>query len=158
MAPFYKTLLFTLLLPGTVTVLLPALLLSAEAGRTRSWLNVFGLPLIAAGVAIYLHCAWHFAFTGQGTPAPIDPPKELVVRGLYRYMRNPMYVGVLGVLFGEALWFASMSLFGYAALVWLLFQLFITGYEEPHLQRQFGATYQRYCQTVPRWLGLLRHP
>lgn len=151
-----KTLLFTLVVPGTVTILLPAQLLSAERlqmGGQFGALSAGGLILMSLGAAIYLKCAWDFTFTGRGTPAPIDPPKELVASGLYRYTRNPMYVGVLSVLLGEAWWWASGSLLIYAALVGLLFHCFIILYEEPALRRQFGAAYQKYCETVPRWLG-----
>ena len=106
------------------------------------------------GASIYLWCAWDFTFAGRGTPAPIDPPKALVVRGLYRYMRNPMYVGVLSILVGEALFFESRTLFEYAAIVFIFFYLFVVLYEEPVLKQKFGEPYQRYRQTVPRWLPL----
>jgi protein-S-isoprenylcysteine O-methyltransferase Ste14 len=99
-----------------------------------------------------LWCAWDFTFAGRGTPAPIDPPKELVVQGLYRYVRNPMYVGILSILLGEALLFASWSLFGYAAVVFILFFLFVVLYEEPILMRKFGESYLQYCKNVPRWI------
>lgn len=152
----FKTLLFTLVVPGTVAIWLPAQLLPAEvlqAGGQFGVLSVGGIILMALGAAIYLKCAWDFTFTGRGTPAPIDPPKELVARGLYRYTRNPMYVGVLSVLLGETWWWVSGSLLVYAVLVGLLFHSFIILYEEPALRRQFGVAYEKYCQTVPRWLG-----
>jgi protein-S-isoprenylcysteine O-methyltransferase Ste14 len=96
---------------------------------------------------------WHpFYSARRGTPAPIDPPKELVVRGLYRYVRNPMYVGVLSVLIGEALLFESARLFWYGAAVFLLFNLFVILYEEPALGRKFGKSYQDYRAAVGRWL------
>lgn len=148
-----KTLLFTVLVPGTVTVLLPYELTGWRAPAQVGVANVGGLLLLCAGAAIYAHCAWHFTFSGQGTPALIDPPKVMVARGLYRYTRNPMYVGVLCVLLGESLWFAAGRLLAYAALVGLLFHLFVTLYEEPDLTRRFGAAYQQYCQNVPRWFG-----
>lgn len=156
----FKTLLFTLLVPGTVAIWLPVQLLPAERLQTGGQYGVLstgGIILMALGAIIYLKCAWDFTFTGKGTPAPIDPPKELVARGLYRYTRNPMYVGVFSVLLGETWWWASGELLVYAALVGLLFHCFITLYEEPVLRRQFGAPYEKYCQTVPRWVGL-RNP
>jgi protein-S-isoprenylcysteine O-methyltransferase Ste14 len=104
------------------------------------------------GTAIYFWCAWDFTFAGRGTPAPIDPPKELVVRGLYRYVRNPMYVGILSILLGEALLFASWRLFEYTAVVFIFFFLFVTLYEEPILRQKFGESYRRYCESVPRWI------
>jgi protein-S-isoprenylcysteine O-methyltransferase Ste14 len=118
------------------------------------WARFLGLLPILLGIAIYLWCAWDFTFTGRGTPAPIDPPKELVVRGLYRYTRNPMYVGVLSILLGEALIFGSKRLFEYTAVVFGFFYLFVLLYEEPILRQKFGESYQAYCRAVPRWLPL----
>jgi protein-S-isoprenylcysteine O-methyltransferase Ste14 len=151
---WFKTSLFTVIVPGTVMIYLPRWLLATEIrpALNLGWAHYIGLVLTILGVAIYAWCAWDFTFTGKGTPAPIDPPKELVMRGLYRYTRNPMYVGVLTVLLGEALWFGSRRLLGYTAVVALLFHLFITLYEEPVLQRRFGDAYQRYRAAVPRWL------
>jgi protein-S-isoprenylcysteine O-methyltransferase Ste14 len=104
------------------------------------------------GASIYLWCAWDFTFAGRGTPAPIDPPKELVVRGLYRYVRNPMYVGVVSILFGEALFFESRILFEYAVIVFIFFYLFVVLYEEPILMKKFGESYRNYCRVIPRWI------
>src|SRR5574341_1803782 len=146
-----KTLLFTVIAPGTVTVYFPYLLLSSPTAPPPWQFGMFryiGLPLVLLGASIYFWCAWDFTFAGSGTPAPIDPPKELVVKGLYRYVRNPMYVGVLLVLLGEAFFFASLQLLGYAGLVFLAFHLFVVLYEEPALRRQFGETYQRYCEST----------
>lgn len=150
-----KTVIFTFVVPGTVTVLIPYWLLSSRSAPPP--LNIgpvrfLGLFPILFGASIYLWCAWDFTFAGRGTPAPIDPPKELVVHGLYRYVRNPMYVGVLSILFGEALLFALQRLFGYAVIVFVLFYLFVLFYEEPTLRRKFGESYEEYCQAVPRWL------
>lgn len=148
----FKTLIFTILVPCTVTILIPRWLLSAEAARPSSVFRYFGLIPITIGAAIYFWCAWDFATVGRGTPAPIDPPKDLVARGLYRFTRNPMYVGVLTVLLGEAALFASFTLLQYAAVVLLLFHLFVVFYEEPALNKQFGKSYRTYCAAVPRWL------
>ena len=150
-----KTLIFTFIVPGTVTIYVPHWLLATESLSPAFDLGLthyLGLVLMTLGAAIYGWCAWDFTFTGKGTPAPIDPPKELVVRGLYRYTRNPMYVGVLTVLLGETLWFGSRRLLVYTAAVALLFHLFITLYEEPVLQQSFGDAYRRYRGNVPRWL------
>jgi len=153
-----KTLLFTILAPGTVTVLVPYLLLTSgfqlfpvEIGALR----ILGLPPILLGASTYLWCAWDFTFTGRGTPAPIDPPKELVVKGLYRYVRNPMYVGITLILTGEALLFESAVLVLYAGLLLVCAHLFIVYYEEPTLRRLFGASYESYCKSVPRWIPRL---
>ncbi|MGH7775499.1 MAG: methyltransferase family protein [Candidatus Binatia bacterium] len=150
-----KTLIFTVLVPGTVTVLVPYLLLTSSMKLFSVGIGIFrllGLVPILLGGLIYLWCAWDFTFVGRGTPAPLDPPKELVVRGLYRLVRNPMYVGVFLVLLGEVLLFESAILFLYAALVLLVFHLFVVYYEEPVLRRNFGQSYERYRSNVPRWL------
>jgi protein-S-isoprenylcysteine O-methyltransferase Ste14 len=156
-----KTLIFTILVPGTVAVLLPYRLASSPGARGSLALGsfrYFGFVLIAAGALIYLWCAWDFAFAGKGTPAPIDPPKELVVRGLYKHVRNPMYIGVLSLVLGQALWFEAVRLVAYAGLVFLLVSAFVFFYEEPALRRKFGDSYKRYCETVPRWIPRLGRP
>jgi protein-S-isoprenylcysteine O-methyltransferase Ste14 len=104
------------------------------------------------GWAAYFWCAWDFTVAGGGTPAPIDPPKELVVRGLYRYVRNPMYVGILSIILGEAFLFASQRVFEYAAVAFTFFFLFVVFYEEPILRQKFGESYRQYCKNVSRWI------
>ncbi|MEK6300837.1 MAG: isoprenylcysteine carboxylmethyltransferase family protein [Acidobacteriota bacterium] len=154
-----KTLIFTILAPGTLTILIPRWLLASSAGRECFSIGVFrylGLAAIIVGTSIYLWCAWDFTFAGKGTPAPIDPPKELVARGLYRYVRNPMYVGMTSVLIGEAFLFQSLTLLAYAGTVLLVFHLFVVLYEEPALTRKFGDSYRRFRETVPRWIPRLR--
>jgi protein-S-isoprenylcysteine O-methyltransferase Ste14 len=149
----FKTLIFMFIAPATVTIYLPYWLLAGCTGAPPlGALRYAGLLPLAVGVCIELWCAWDFATKGRGTPAPFDPPKELVVRGLYRRVRNPMYVGVLCILLGEALLFASLTLAAYAVLVFILFNLFVLLYEEPTLRRKFGADYERYSASVPRWL------
>jgi protein-S-isoprenylcysteine O-methyltransferase Ste14 len=96
-----------------------------------------------------------FALNGRGTPAPIAPPRILVVSGFYRYVRNPMYVGLIIILAGEGLLFARAALFLYGACVWLTFHVFVLAYEEPTLRRMFGADYETYCRHVGRWLPRL---
>jgi protein-S-isoprenylcysteine O-methyltransferase Ste14 len=115
----------------------------------RSWI---GAALFACGAVIYFWCAWDFATAGEGTPAPIDAPKHLVVRGLYRFVRNPMYAGVLLILLGESLAFRSTRILVYAAIVFTFFNLFVILYEEPALKRKFGPSYEEYLSSVPRWL------
>src|SRR6267142_2643918 len=126
-----KTIVFTILVPPTVTILVPYWLLSSSPGTPDLQPGVFrylgALPILL-GASIYFRCAWDFTFAGRGTPAIIDPPKELVVRGLYRYVRNPMYVGVVFILFGEALFFDSVRLFEYAAIAFSFFYLFVILY------------------------------
>jgi protein-S-isoprenylcysteine O-methyltransferase Ste14 len=155
-----KTLIFTILVPGTVTVYIPYLLLTSANTAQRLPLGAFryfGVVLILIGAAFYFRCAWDFTFTGRGTPAPIDPPKKLVARGLYRFVRNPMYVGVVTLLLGEAILFGSRALFVYAAAAFVIFNLFVVFYEEPVLRRKFGESYLNYCATVPRWFPRLKH-
>jgi protein-S-isoprenylcysteine O-methyltransferase Ste14 len=93
-----------------------------------------------------------FGVHGRGTPMPFDPPRELVVQGPYRYVRNPMYVAGVLVLLGEALLFTSLPLLEYAAAFWLATHLLVLGYEEPRLRRSFGDGYERYRATVNRWV------
>jgi protein-S-isoprenylcysteine O-methyltransferase Ste14 len=130
--------------------------LYARAQRADfGFLQYAGWLVIAAGVLIYLRCAWDFATAGRGTPLPADPPRELVVRGLYRYVRNPMYLGVGSVLFGEALAFQIPAMFIYIAVVFLFWHLFVVVYEERALERKFGRSYRSYRQSVPRWFPRL---
>ena len=149
-----KNLLFTAVAPGTVAVYVP--LLIAES-RSPASLGAFvvALALFAVGGATYAWCVWDFAAFGRGTPAPIDAPKRLVIRGLYRFTRNPMYVGVLTVILGWAVLFQSAILVVYALFVGTCFHLFIVFYEERHLRRRFGAEYEDYCARVGRWLPRL---
>jgi protein-S-isoprenylcysteine O-methyltransferase Ste14 len=150
-----KSLIFTILVPGAVTILVPRWLLSSYGGAEHFHVGVFrfvGVVPILLGASIYLWCAWDFTFAGKGTPAPIDPPKELVVRGLYRYVRNPMYVGVGSVLIGEALLFQSLALVAYLAAALICVYLFVVFYEEPVLTRKFDDSYRHYRETVPRWI------
>ena len=93
-----------------------------------------------------------FALQGLGTPAPIAPPTNLVVSGLYRYVRNPIYVAVVAVILGQAVLFADSDLLGYGALLWLFFHIVVIAVEEPTLRQSFGAEYEGYCASVPRWL------
>ncbi|MBM4446103.1 MAG: isoprenylcysteine carboxylmethyltransferase family protein [Chloroflexi bacterium] len=154
MPAVFGTVIFTILVPGSVTVLVPYLLLTSglewtyDIGNSR----FIGLALIALGAALYFWTAWDFAFAGKGTPAPIAPPKSLVSRRLYQVNRNPMYTGVLLVLLGEAIFFMSLTLLAYTAFLWLASHLFVVYYEEPNLRKKFGATYGEYCKVVPRWI------
>jgi protein-S-isoprenylcysteine O-methyltransferase Ste14 len=146
-----KNLLFTVLIPGTVSTYLPLVFVGDRSAAPEPWRAV-GIVLLAVGIAVYAWCVWDFATFGRGTPAPIDAPVRLVVRGLYRITRNPMYVGVLAVTLGWAAFYATPSLVAYAAAVWTMFQSFIVFYEEPHLRATFGEEYERYCARVGRWL------
>ncbi len=153
---FLKVVLFTLVAPGTVAVYLPSLLLRGDPGwRVDRAGAVVGGPLILAGSLLYASCAYAFARFGQGTPAPIDPPRHLVSRGLYARSRNPMYLGVVSVVLGEAVLFGSSRLLAYAGAVFTGFHLFVLLYEEPAHRRRFGAEFDEYCRRVPRWIPRL---
>jgi protein-S-isoprenylcysteine O-methyltransferase Ste14 len=151
---YLKSLLWLILAPGSVAGLVPYLLLRDRAGAAMALpepLQWLGLGLLGLGAAGLLWCFWDFAAHGKGTPAPVDAPRKLVVRGLYRLVRNPMYVSVLLILLGEVLRFEAPRLLGYAAIVWLAFHLFVVLYEEPNLRRRFGEDYEAYRKRVPRW-------
>jgi protein-S-isoprenylcysteine O-methyltransferase Ste14 len=145
-----KTVIFTILVPGTVAVVVPRAICTEASAPT--FYSSIGFLLMALGVAIYSWCAWDFATAGQGTPAPIDAPKRLVVRGLYRFVRNPMYVGVLTVLFSESIVFRSRRILSYAIVVFVFFHLMVILYEEQALKRKFGASYEESLHNVPRWV------
>lgn len=153
--PILKTVLFTILVPGTVLAYVPYRLLGKNVPHPASWLNWLALAPWVLGTMILLKCAWDFAVVGLGTPIPINPPKSLVVSGFYRYVRNPMYVAVALVLFSEAMLFGSLKLLAYALVVGICFHIFAVGYEEPTLRRKFGDSYIAYCRAVPRWVPRL---
>ncbi|MCM3876343.1 MAG: isoprenylcysteine carboxylmethyltransferase family protein [Thermoanaerobaculia bacterium] len=146
-----KNLLFTVLVPGTAAVYVP-LLLAQGRSPASAWAVALALPAFAVGLAIYAWCVWDFAAFGRGTPLPIDAPKRLVVRGLYRYTRNPMYLGVLTAISGWAVLFQIGVLAGYLLLVGTGFHLVVVLYEEPHLRKMFGDEYDAYRHRVGRWL------
>ena len=114
-------------------------------------LRWLGAALAAAGAVVLIECFARFATRGLGTAAPIAPTQHLVVTGLYRHVRNPMYVGVLAAILGQAPLFGSVTLLWYAAAVFAAFHFFVLAYEEPALRRQFGGEYERYRAHVRRW-------
>ncbi len=154
--PILKTLIFTLVVPPSVAVVVPLWLLEFALPRPASGARgLLGALLIALGAAAYFWCAWDFAYYGLGTPAIVDPPKVLVARGLHRFVRNPMYLGVLAVVAGESAWFHSTRLLTYALCLALIFHFFVVLYEEPTLRKKFGEAYEDYRRTVPRWIPTL---
>ena len=156
LGPLLSTTLFTIFVPGTVAGYIPWRLRQNAVPITGSeeWA---AMGVIAIGIAIYLSTAfWGFALIGGGTPAPIAPTKILVVRGLHRYVRNPMYIGVALVIAGQAWLFYSQHIAIYLACVLVIVNFFVLLYEEPTLQRQFGEEYERYRARVPRWIPKIR--
>jgi protein-S-isoprenylcysteine O-methyltransferase Ste14 len=155
LAILVRAITYSTLFIGAVLVYLPA--------QARAWAGVaappvFGpLQILAAvvggsGAALCAWCILSFALIGRGTPMPLDPPRRLVVRGPYRYVRNPMYLGAALALVGSALFYRSGALLAYAAAFLLLVHLFVIAYEEPTLRRTFGKDYEAYSRDVRRWL------
>ncbi len=155
LGPTLGTIVFVALLPGSVIVLIPYLLCSwrlAEAAALR-WA---GACLLLLALPIFVDSLVRFVREGRGTPAPVAEAQRLVVSGPFRYVRNPGYVGVLGLIVGQSLLFASAAVLAHAAIMALAFHLFVVLYEEPHLRRKFGTEYEEYQRRVPRWLPRLR--
>src|SRR5215217_9208859 len=146
-----RNLFFTILQPGIVAGLVPYWILgslsTAAFKNSLSSFQYLAIFIFAAGVAILLYCISLFAVKGKGTLSPADPTKKLVVSGLYKFSRNPMYIGVMLMLIGEAVFFSSSSLWIYTALVFIAFNLFIVLHEEPRLKEDFGREYQQYLKS-----------
>jgi protein-S-isoprenylcysteine O-methyltransferase Ste14 len=143
---------FFLVAPGTVVGLIPWLITRWELpDSTPVWRVVLGVVLIVAGLMPAVHAFVQFAKAG-GTPMPLAPPERLVVNGFNRYVRNPMYVGLLIAILGQALLFGSRGLVLYAAVMWIITASFVHWYEEPTLSRQYGTEYETYRHNVPAWL------
>ncbi|HEY4943590.1 MAG TPA: isoprenylcysteine carboxylmethyltransferase family protein [Rhizomicrobium sp.] len=150
--------IFFVVAPGTFIVLLPWLYTGFVPGSPFFGLEALrfaGTGLALVGLVPLVESFLRFALKGLGTPAPIAPPSRLVVTGFYRHTRNPMYVGLIAVVFGEALLFGSRALLWEAAALALGFHMFVLAYEEPVLGHLFGAQYQTYRAHVPRWLPRL---
>jgi len=152
-----RSLLWAAALPGIVAGYVPWRYLGLRQVRIawRDPLQLLGILLAALGVGLLAMCIWEFARSGRGTLAPVDPPRHLVVQGLYRFVRNPMYVSVTTILVGELLITRTAALTLYCAGWLLAVNLFVIGYEEPALRRQFGESYERYTKTVGRWIPRL---
>ncbi len=153
---FFRNLFFIILQPGLVAGLFPYLLLENKAHglfippfTTHHYAGAF---LFAAGFVIMMMCVIDFAVKGKGTLSPADPTKNLVITGLYRFSRNPMYIGVMLELIGEAIFAQANSLGTYAFVIFICFNIFILVHEEPRLRRDFGEAYNNYCKKVRRWL------
>lgn len=148
----FKSFLYLVFEAGLFALYVPLRLLRNGPRLETGAFAFLGFPLCLAGSAIILRCFWDFTFRGRGTPMPTDPPKELVVTGFYRYVRNPIYVGVMLLFLGHFLWFGYWKLLLYALVSFLGMHAFILLYEEPMLKKKFGAAYEKYLQSVPRWI------
>ncbi|HEY1494571.1 MAG TPA: isoprenylcysteine carboxylmethyltransferase family protein [Candidatus Solibacter sp.] len=150
--------IFLFIAPGFVAGLVPWWI-----SRWRFGAPLLGIPPVRIAGAILLTLGAiglvdsfaRFALKGEGTPAPVFPTRHLVVSGLYRYVRNPMYVSVASAIFGQALIFGNVQLLEYGGFVWLAFHLFVLLYEEPVLRETFGPEYESFCTHVPRWIPRL---
>jgi protein-S-isoprenylcysteine O-methyltransferase Ste14 len=147
-----KNILFTLVVPGTVGVYMPLILSRGRSAATGFFLGFASISFVIGGF-IYSWSVFDFASFGRGTPAPIDAPKKLVRRGLYRYSRNPMYVGVLTMIYSWAILYQSIAVAVYGIVVACCFYSFVVFFEEPILSKRFGSDYEQYCAEVPRWLA-----
>jgi protein-S-isoprenylcysteine O-methyltransferase Ste14 len=137
-----------------VLVFLPAQVLSRSGIATPESVGApqaIGAVVTFGGAMVALWCILSFVFVGRGTPAPFDPPRRLVVRGPYAWVRNPMYIGAGVALLGASLFYQSLALLGYATVFFLVTHLFVVLYEEPALRGTFGAEYESYCHQVRRW-------
>ncbi len=156
--PLFGSLVFLVLAPGMVAGVGPWLFT-----RWRFESPFFGLELlrwlggalIAAGLVYLLEAFGRFAIQGLGTPAPVYPTKSLIVTGVYRHVRNPMYVAVLSIIVGQGLLFGAPWVFAYAAVIWLMFHAFVVAYEEPTLRRTYGEAFEAFRANVPRWIPRL---
>jgi protein-S-isoprenylcysteine O-methyltransferase Ste14 len=145
------TALFFVAAPGTMAGLLPWLITGWERPDQSVALDVIGGALVLAGLAVVVACFARFVTEGRGTPAPVAPTEQLVVGGIYRFVRNPMYVGVTTMIAGQAVLFRSPATGLWAVVFLATTATFVTLYEQPKLQEQFGESYERYREAVPGW-------
>lgn len=150
----FRAITYSTLFIGLLLIYLPARVLS-WSGIVRPTATgapqIVGMIIGSAGAAIALWCIFTFVWIGRSTPAPFDPPRRLVIRGPYRFVRNPMYIGAGLALGGAALFYESVPLLVYGVIFLLACHLFVVSYEEPTLRRTFGAEYESYCHRVRRW-------
>lgn len=155
-----RTVTYASLFIGFILIYLPARVLAWSVIVRPAAIEaqqVAGMVIGAAGAAVALWCVFTFAFIGRGTPAPFDPPRRLVIRGPYRFVRNPMYIGAGLALAGAALFYESLPLLAYTGLFLLVTHVFVMSYEEPTLRRTFGQAYETYCRQVRRWWPGISH-
>jgi len=151
--------IFLVIAPGMVAGYVPWRICRWHVGAPllgSSLVRLVGVLLMAAGLPVLLDSFARFALQGLGTPAPIFPTSHLVVSGLFRYLRNPMYVAVVSLVLGQGLFFGSVRVLEYGVAVWAGFHLFVLIYEEPSLRKTYGPEYEQFCANVPRWIPRLR--
>jgi protein-S-isoprenylcysteine O-methyltransferase Ste14 len=156
-----KSAVATIVVPGGACLLIPYFILTADhASLTPPFgcFQVIAIPIFVVGVYMVVWVSTAFVRQGKGTPVPIEPPTRLVKTGLYRYVRNPMYVGAILIVLAEAVYFSAIWLVIYAAGLWLLLHAFMIVFEEPQLKRRYGADYEQYLTEVPRWIPRFRIP
>ena len=145
------TTVFLVIAPGVAAGVIPWLITDWDSADPPAVLVVLGGLMVVLGAAALLHAFARFVIEGIGTPAPVAPTQKLVVGGLYRHVRNPMYLAVESMILGQALLFGRPVLLAYAALFALPVVLFVRGYEEPTLRATYGEEYEAYCRAVPGW-------
>ncbi|GAB7020507.1 methyltransferase family protein [Halostagnicola bangensis] len=153
-SPLLKTAVFSVLVPGTVAGLVPRVLARYDRRSPtleRRSVRTVGYALLVSGIVLYLHTAGRFVTEGSGTPSPSDEPPELVTGGVYAYSRNPMYLGVVLAIGGQAVRYKSLHVLWWGVVCWLGFHRRVLEYEEPHLADKHGEAYEEYCERVPRW-------
>jgi protein-S-isoprenylcysteine O-methyltransferase Ste14 len=153
------SIVFLFVAPGIVAGVIPGTISGWQFGPALIRLEPLrwiGGLLLVLGAALLLETFARFALQGLGTPAPIAPTKILVVNGSYRFVRNPMYVAVVSLILGQALLLGNVIVLAYGLIVWLTVHLFVLGYEEPTLSRDYGEQYDRYRRNVRRWIPRLR--
>ena len=154
----FRTIAYATFFVGFLLIYLPSRVLlwsGIVRPATMQAPQIAGMIVATLGALLALWCVVAFVSIGKGTPAPFDPPRRLVVRGPYRFVRNPMYLGGALTLAGAALFYRSLFLLGYDCFFLLAFSLFVLFYEEPTLRRTFGPDYEAYCHRVARWLPRL---
>lgn len=156
MSLFFRNLLFTILQPGMVAGLIPFWLTGKDFregfAQPFTFSNFSGIFIFTIGFILMLTCIIGFAVQGRGTLSPADPTKKLVSTGLYRFSRNPMYIGVMMMLIGESIFFRLFVLAIYSLIIFTAFNIFIIYFEEPRLRKDFGDDYSKYMKAVRRWL------
>jgi protein-S-isoprenylcysteine O-methyltransferase Ste14 len=156
LGPALGSALFFVVAPGVAAGLVPWLLTGWDSSDPPVWIAAVGGLLTAGGALVLLHSFARFVVEGRGTPAPVAPTERLVVGGLYRHVRNPMYVAVTAAIAGQAMLLARPWLLAYAAVFWCVTAAFVRLYEEPTLSSRYGEEYAAYRRAVPAWLPRLR--